>query len=158
MSAELRIRDRARIEQFLRRDERAHVYPLGDLDEYFWPSTNWFALDADGELSALALLLEGLHIPVLYAVSPPLHEPTYELLQRLQTALPPRFYANLGPRMQNALAGNYRFEHIGTYFKMFLHEFVAVEADDLSSTQQLGPPDLRPPRARSSDTRRTRSS
>ena len=137
MSAELRIRDRARIEQFFRRDERAHIYPLGDLDEYFWPDTTWFALETDGGLSALALLLEGLRLPVFYAVCPPGHEPTQELLERLETSLPPKFYGNLGPHLQTSLARRYRFEHIGTYFKMFLEEYAAAGREEALSTVRL---------------------
>ena len=38
--------DRATIAAFFRRNAEAHVYELGDLDDFDWPHTRWFALGA----------------------------------------------------------------------------------------------------------------
>jgi len=38
------LHDKSAIEQFLRRNTWLHLYELGDLDEFFWQYTTWYAL------------------------------------------------------------------------------------------------------------------
>ena len=38
------LHDKAVIEGFLRRNPLLHIYPLGDLDDFFWPHTTWYGL------------------------------------------------------------------------------------------------------------------
>ena len=39
------LRDRTRIERFLRGDSSLHVFAIGDLDDFHWPYTTWYALE-----------------------------------------------------------------------------------------------------------------
>ena len=48
--------DRDAIAAFLRRNAAAHVYELGDLDDFDWPHTRWFGWERDGRLEQVALL------------------------------------------------------------------------------------------------------
>ena len=99
VNAGFEIRDRDEIERWLRRDERAHVYALADLDDVFWSDTRWFACAAARELAAVCLLLEKLALPILYAISPPARR---RRCARCSTGcarrLPERVFATLGPR------------------------------------------------------------
>ena len=44
------------IAALLRRNARAHVYEIGDLDDFDWPHTRWFGWERDGRLEELVLL------------------------------------------------------------------------------------------------------
>lgn len=136
------LHDRAQIGAFLRRNAPLHLYALGDLDDFFWPSTIWYGLEVDGALRQLILgyLTDGLL--VMHALSDGPVEELRELLRRLQPLLPPRIYAHLSPGAVEALAGRYHAKSHGVYDKMLLvapeqlngHESAAVtrlSADDL---------------------------
>ena len=45
-----RTTDRETIERFLRNDIGLHLYELGDLDDFFWPRTMWYAAREHGEI------------------------------------------------------------------------------------------------------------
>lgn len=55
MTAEvIELRDRTVIAAWLKRAADLHVYALADLDDFFWPKTQWWALrDADGSTESL---------------------------------------------------------------------------------------------------------
>ena len=97
------IRERKRIEHFLRRETRAHVYAIADLDDVFWGDTRWFAAFDGHDVEAICLLLDGLALPILYAVCPANHAPTRALLEAIRTELPDRFFFNLGPGLVSTL-------------------------------------------------------
>ncbi len=142
------LRDRARIEAFLRRDSAAHVYALADLDAPFWPDTRWLAGLEGDEVVALVLLLQGLAMPIVYAICPRDHEPTARLLARVAPELPDRFFYNLGPGLAARLQPGFSIASAGTYWKMRFvapasHAHAAVDAGIV----RLGPEDLEELRA-----------
>lgn len=49
------VHDKANIETFLRRDPILHLFGLGDLDDFYWPYTGWYALADDNEIRQLIL-------------------------------------------------------------------------------------------------------
>jgi len=137
-----RLRDRASIEGFLRADAAAHVYALADLDDAFWPDTQWFGAFEGSELRALCLLLDGLAIPIVYAVCPTDHEPTRALLDAIGDELPDRFFYNLGPSVSRTLEPHFQLATEGLYWKMILEERALCEAVDGSGVEALGTDDL----------------
>ena len=52
----VRLDDKSRIEAFLRRRPSLHIYSLGDLDDFFWPQTTWYALEDEGEIREIAMV------------------------------------------------------------------------------------------------------
>ncbi len=46
-----RLKDKAEIEAFLRKNAELHVYSLGDLDDFFRPRTTWYGWQKDGEFT-----------------------------------------------------------------------------------------------------------
>ncbi len=85
------IRERKRIEHFLRREARAHVYAIADLDDVFWGDTRWFAAFDGHDVEAICLLLDGLALPILYAVCPDGDAATRDLLLAFRPRLPTRW-------------------------------------------------------------------
>ena len=38
------LHEKGEIERYLRNNALIHLYELGDLDDFFWPCTTWYAL------------------------------------------------------------------------------------------------------------------
>jgi ribosomal protein S18 acetylase RimI-like enzyme len=112
------LHDRDEIEAFLRQRPAMHLYELGDLDDFFWPYTTWYALREAGEVRALALLYTGTALPVLLTFIEEEPEPSVELLHAIRPFLPRRFYAHLSPGLEAHLEADYRLESHGIHLKM----------------------------------------
>jgi ribosomal protein S18 acetylase RimI-like enzyme len=132
------IRDRDEIERWLRRDPRAHVYALADLDDVFWSDTRWFAARSGGELSAVCLLLDKLALPILYAISPRADAAMYGLLDWLRPALPERVFATLGRELSAALATGFDVDSHGEFVKMALDGATRLDVAEPAGLERLG--------------------
>ena len=78
------------IEAFLRHNTFLHLYELGDLDDFFWPYTTWYALQDALNIQELALLYTSMSLPVLLGISE--HpDGMYELLRAIRHLLPKHF-------------------------------------------------------------------
>lgn len=130
------LHDIERIERFLRRDAALHVYALADLDERFWPRTDWHGLERGGELEAVAFVFRPLDPPVVYAVSAPDHAPTARLLSLLADSLPHRFWADVAPGMEGILGATHQGGPRLLNYKMALGAGAAVAEPD--SCERLG--------------------
>jgi ribosomal protein S18 acetylase RimI-like enzyme len=113
---------RDEIEPVLRRNVYLHIYALGDLDDFFWPFTSWYALEDAGALGAIVLLYTAFETPTLMALGDPPYDPLWELLRRARRLLPPRVYAHLSPGCRDALGPDVRAESRGPHWKMALVE------------------------------------
>ena len=80
--------DRATIAAFFRGNPRAHVYEIGDLDDFDWPHTRWFAWEHDGRLQQVALLYSEPTVPVLIAIAEAPDASMVWLLEELLPTLP----------------------------------------------------------------------
>ncbi|HKB05663.1 MAG TPA: GNAT family N-acetyltransferase, partial [Gemmataceae bacterium] len=107
------------IEPVLRRNVFLHIYALGDLDDFFWPFTTWYALEDAGDLRAVLLLYTAFETPTLMALGDPPYEPLHELLRSARRLLPPRVYAHLSPGGRDALGPAWAESH-GPHLKMAL--------------------------------------
>lgn len=106
------VHDRDELAALLRRDPALYAYQLGDLDDFFWPYTSWYALG-----DAVALLYHGGPLPTLLAFGPTgatgdpgaagPDGPQNALLGDLRRLLPPRFHAHLSPGLDTALAPDF---------------------------------------------------
>lgn len=134
---------RPAIESFLRQDPDLHLYELGDLDNFFWPYTTWYASREGRRVSALFLLYSGGDLPVVLALARP--GPGLERLRALLEAslslLPRRFYCHLTPGLDGALAGAYRLEPHGRYLKMALNSPSCLDAIDIAPAIPFTPSD-----------------
>ncbi len=115
------LHDRGEIERYLRQQTLIHLYELGDLDDFFWQYTTWYALKEGEQIQALLLLYISVQppIPVLLAVSENLPA-LRNLLQSSIHLLPPRFYAHLSGDLSALLAAHYRIDSHGLHYKMAL--------------------------------------
>ncbi|MBI3158797.1 MAG: GNAT family N-acetyltransferase [Chloroflexi bacterium] len=136
------LHDRARIEAFLLRRPELNFYHLGDLDDFFWPYTQWLALEESGGIQAIALVYSGGDPPVLLAIENNNQREMLALLEASLPLLPARIYAHLSPGLDTALAGRYRMESHGEYRKMALRHPARLVEIDTSIVQPLAPAHL----------------
>ena len=87
--------DRAVIADWCRRDAAVQAYLLGDLDDFFWPHTQWFGWETGGELDHVALLYTEPVVPVLLAFGRDPSPGRVALVRAVVERLPERFYAHL---------------------------------------------------------------
>lgn len=142
------------IEAYLRREPYLHLYELGDLDDFFWPYTTWFA-DTDGPngeaVRSLFLMYNGGGLPVILALGEGSQNSLRELLQASLPLLPRRFYAHLSGGLAEVLqAGGYKLDPRGRLWKMGLIEpdrlevylpGAGTQANAGDAVVQLGPAD-----------------
>lgn len=134
--------DRARLRAYLRRAPALHLYELGDLDDFFWPRTRWYALEDGGDLAAVALLYEAPEVPVLLALGEPAQAaPLTALLGELRDRLPPRLYAHLSPGLAGALAPRFAGGPPGALWKLALADRAPLDGVDTTGAAPLGPRD-----------------
>jgi ribosomal protein S18 acetylase RimI-like enzyme len=117
------LHDKSVIEAFLRQDTALHLYSLGDLDDFFWPYTQWYGIrdQADGQLSALALLYGTHSPPVLLALSSPTGMFALRtLLSCLLPLLPRKVYTHISEGLEEVLSLAFHLESYGIHQKMIL--------------------------------------
>ena len=113
--------DKNVIEKFLRKNAALNIYQIGDLDDFFYPNTIWYALKHEDEIKAIALLYTAVNPPVLLALSPAGDlEYMQELLVQMIPVLPIKFYSHLTPELESSLEKYYSLEFQGDYCKMVL--------------------------------------
>ena len=116
------LHDKAEIEAALRQDVPLHLYSLGDLDDFFWPYTQWYALKHQGQILAIALLYTAFSPPVLLALSPPEKiRDLRMLLQELVPLLPRRVYTHLSLGVEEVFDA-YSQTSFGIHDKMVLKD------------------------------------
>jgi RimJ/RimL family protein N-acetyltransferase len=135
------LHSKGEVEAFCRKKPYLHLYALGDLDDFFWPKTTWYALCQDGDIQELVLMYVELNTPVVLALADQPIESMRELLRRLTPVLPRRFYAHLTESAADALASDYRIQAHGTYMKMgLIHQARLGERPD-NGAAALSPAD-----------------
>lgn len=121
--------DRTRIETFLRQDPELHVYSLGDLDDFFWPNTTWYAWEKAGSLREIVLVYSGRGLATVVAISA---NPSgvRKLLRESAPLLPQAFYAHLSPGVEAALQRTHRLQSHGLHHKMIMRDPSRARAVD----------------------------
>jgi ribosomal protein S18 acetylase RimI-like enzyme len=124
------------IEAFLRRHTFLHLYSIGDLDDFFWDYTTWYALIDKERIKQLVLLYSGAPLPVLLGLT---EEPDLmmELLRSLIHLLPKKFYAHLSRDVATVFADDYQIKSHGLHYKMALTNSALLDTVDISSVKPL---------------------
>lgn len=125
------------IEAFLRKNSFLHLYTLGDLDDFFWDSTIWYALKDQQQIKQLILLYTASSFPTLLGLT---EEPTdlmKVLLRSIIHLLPKQFYAHLSGDVSAVLAQDYEIKSHGVHYKMGLTNRSPLESVDTSQVVRL---------------------
>lgn len=125
---------------FLRQNTYLHLYGIGDLDDFFWPYTTWYALKSEEAIEAVVLIYSGMTPPVLVALDDDV-SPLQNLLLRLLPMLPMTFYAHLNPGLEDTLDQWFALISHGPHYKMALTDPNRVTAVDTAQVVPLTPND-----------------
>lgn len=138
---------RETIAGFLEQDPRLRLYELGDLDDFFWPYTTWYARTEHGRIQQLVVLYTGSSFPTLLGLSAEPLEPMRQLLGELLPVLPRRFYAHLSGDLAEVLAKDYQVHAHGPLLRMSLVDPSRLKTVDTSTVERLSPADTEELRA-----------
>ena len=135
------LHNKAQIQAFLQQDVFLHLYSLGDLDDFFWSYTVWYASEANGEIKDIILLYAGQSLPVILAISGNT-DSMAELLGSIQHLLPARFYSHLSPGVEKVLESRYFLKPHGLHYKMGLKDKSPLRQVDTSRVKRLAAEEL----------------
>ncbi|MEE4195628.1 MAG: GNAT family N-acetyltransferase [Anaerolineae bacterium] len=136
------IHDKDIVEAFLMKDPLANVLAIGDLDDFFWPSTVWYGWEDNGKLIEIALLYVGAGMPVLLCFAKVEDGHTEKFCQALQEVLPASVYAHLNPGVDRYFLLKYRGVPHGRHYKMALDHPHNIVDFSSSAVQRLSVADL----------------
>lgn len=134
--------DREALAAFFRRDPLLHLYALGDLDDFFWPYTCWYALQEGDQIRQVVLGYTGAPVLILQAL---VREPVAEmraLLRSIMHLLPRRLYVHLSADLITIFTNNYHIHSYGVHDKMVLTNRARIDAVDTSAVTRLSMADL----------------
>ena len=133
---------KAEIEAFLRRNIYLHLYEIGDLDDFFWPYTIWYALKDRDRISQIVLLYTGASPPVLLGFTEESIDQMAALLRSIIPLLPKRFLAHLSMNLAAVFADDYQVHSHGTFHKMALTRPSCLEGVDTSAVVSMAVSDV----------------
>jgi RimJ/RimL family protein N-acetyltransferase len=142
MARTICLHDRDLIATWLRRDPLLHLYAIGDLDDFFWPYTQWYALAEGDDIRQVILCYTGAPLLILHALTSDSRDEMRALLRSILHLLPCRIYSHLSANLIDVFADDYRIEPHGAYDKMALTDLARLDAVDTSAAICLAPGDL----------------
>lgn len=142
MTKTICVHNKAKIESFLRCDPILHLFGLGDLDDFYWPYTGWYALVDNNEIRQLILTYIDAPSMVMMALANERMEEMRELLHSIIHLLPPRIYVHLSPGLADVLTTAYHLHSRGNFVKMALTNSEFLSTSNTSAVMQLTVEDL----------------
>ncbi len=133
--------DRDVLAEVFRRNPGAHVYELGDLDDFDWPHTRWFGWDSGRRIEDVVLLYAQPEVPVLIAIADSPGSSLHLLLNDILGSLPPVLYAHASASLLTTLGGRYEIVDAALHFKLVLGHADRV-AEHALDVELLTPDDL----------------
>jgi RimJ/RimL family protein N-acetyltransferase len=113
-------RDKNEIFRFLSRTPDLHLYTIGDLDDFFWPDTIWYAIYNNGEMQSIALLYTAMtpSTLLLFYESDPYY--SRELLRSILGFLPDKLNVHLSPGLIDLFGKESIIRDYGHNYRMVL--------------------------------------
>ncbi|MGD0584005.1 MAG: N-acetyltransferase [Bacteroidales bacterium] len=105
---------------FLSGDPALNLYLIGDLDDFFWPSTTWYVLYDNGAIRSIALYYTGT-IPaalLLFFTGDPHYH--ISLLKGIKRSLPGEFTVHLSPGLTEVFGRKNILRNYGLHYRMIL--------------------------------------
>jgi ribosomal protein S18 acetylase RimI-like enzyme len=113
-------RDKEEIYRFLSGTPELQLYTIGDLDDFFWPNTLWYAIYDKSEIQSIALLYTGMNPStlLLFCEKDPYY-PT-ELIKSIKQFLPEKFNVHLSPGLIDVFGKENIIKDYGQNYRMIL--------------------------------------
>jgi ribosomal protein S18 acetylase RimI-like enzyme len=123
-------RKKSEIYKFLSGTPGLQLYTIGDLDDFFWKDTVWYAIYDKKKMQSVALLYTGMDpstFLLFYEKDPFFSE---ELLKSIRKLLPARFNVHLSPGLIDIFGKENILEDYGQNFRMILARNPEQISDD----------------------------
>jgi RimJ/RimL family protein N-acetyltransferase len=125
------LHDRAAIAAYLQKNVALHIYEIGDLDDFFWQYTTWYAHVDGAEIKQIALVYTGTDLPILLGLSTDLVG-MQALISAIMHLLPRRIYTHQMGDSIKLFEDNYTIIPHGTHYRMLLTNPACLDAVDTS--------------------------
>lgn len=131
---------------FLSKRPELQLYTIGDLDDFFWPHTTWYAYYDDATVQSIALLYTGMDPPTLLLFDDADLNYPIELLRSVKPLLPARFNAHLSKGLKDVFGDANIIKDYGHNYRMILegrpesvsdNNIKRLELSDLESIMKL---------------------
>jgi ribosomal protein S18 acetylase RimI-like enzyme len=113
-------RNKKEIYSFLSRNKGLYLYLIGDLDDFYWSRTTWYAAYVNNNIEAIALLYKGIP-PATFLL---FHEGDLtfpkELIREILPELPEEFNVHLSPDLLEQFKKENIIKNYGRNFRMIL--------------------------------------
>jgi len=142
MSYEI-VHEKDEIEAFLRKDVPLHIYELGDLDDFYWPHTIWYAMRESGKMLALVIVYTAEELPAILALCDGKDVSIYgELMRSISHLIPIRFYLHGTPGIEKVLSHSYGLTPIGAHHRMLIKNAAPLAGVNTSSVSPFSIGDI----------------
>jgi ribosomal protein S18 acetylase RimI-like enzyme len=113
-------KDKREIYKYLSGNPDLQLYTIGDLDNFFWPDTLWYAIFDNGEIQSVALLYTGMTPSTLLLFCEKNTDYSIALLKSIRPLLPETFNVHLSPGLIGVLGKDNIIEDYGSNYRMIL--------------------------------------
>jgi len=114
------LHDKAEIFSYLNRNPALHVYSIGDLDDFYFSHTIWYAKVVDGSISALILNYIGMNPPTIISITDTDTDETISLIEGIKPLLPKVFNAHFSPGLIDVIGREKINKDYGVHYRMVL--------------------------------------
>ena len=132
------LHSKQKIFEFLNKNPGLHIYSIGDLDDFFWPKTNWYALIDNGAIHAIVLLYIGMSTPTVLSFCEKENSLMKNLLAQIKPMLPPKFNAHLSEGLIDVFGRENILTYYGFTKKMYLTKKVIAPKDKNIRRLEIG--------------------
>lgn len=138
-----KLHDKRLIENHFRKNTLLNLYQIGDLDDFFWKYTDWYAAFENNEVEHVILKYSGTDLPVVLALCEGTCDKMGALLYEIRDELPDKFYSHMSTDIPQVLKNDFRLEHHGHYLKMTLKRNDLKTPENADNIRRLTNEDLK---------------
>lgn len=135
------LQDKKVIESHFRKNTDLHIYSIGDLDDFFWKFTSWFAYKSENNIEQIVLLYSGFDPPTFIALTDRKPELMKDFIEKVIPELPVKIYAHLSPGLIKVFGGKSIIKNFGKHYKMALKNKSLLQNTDYENIRRLNPKD-----------------
>ena len=136
------IEDKSLIEKHFRKNTDLNIYSIGDLDDFFWKYTKWYAIGPENDPEQIVLLYKGTDLSTFLAITDEKIELMYLLIETIKNRLPGKIYCHLSKGLVKAFGENHSLTNHGTYFKMSLKNKNLLLKENNENIRRMNPNDI----------------
>lgn len=114
------LHDKNIIFNYLQKNSGFQIYSIGDLDDFFWPRTIWYALMDGNDIQSIATLYVGMYPPTLLLFHHGDSDFSVQLTERIKSLLPVKFNAHLSSGLLDVFGCENLIDYYGLDYKMIL--------------------------------------